>query len=180
MGLNFVDALPDDDVQPRSTHSETARLLRENPTSTGWADISPEGGYSKRATATAFAKGINDHTHESYRDYGYEAVVRSRAVYGEDGKPVMVDEKDKDGKVKSVPKQEHLLFARYNPSLPNAGTLAPVPEKATSAPEAADKPADEPEAPAPASELGNLSSGPVTSVVDGKGQARTRPAARAK
>lgn len=111
MALKFVEALPEDSVQPRSGHTETARALKENPTSTGWADITKEGGYSKRATATAAAKEINDHTHDAYRDYAYEATVRTV--------------KQANGT------EQHLLFARYNPSADKAGELAPAtPKKA--------------------------------------------------
>lgn len=142
MGLNFITELPDDTVQPRSGHTETARELKANPTSTGWADITKDGGYSKRATATAAAKEINDHTHDAYRDYGYEATVRTV--------------KQADGS------EQHLLFARYNPTADKAGELAPATPKkarksaaskgqtATVAPVSDDQSTGDQSAPAPA------------------------------
>jgi hypothetical protein len=142
MALNFVEELPEDGVQPRSGNIETARLLKENPTTKGWANITKDKGYSKRATATAAAKAINDHTHPAYRDYGYQATVRT--VKASDGT------------------EQHLLYARYNPDAPRAGELAPeTPKKVrktkatpasdatTSAPETGDQTSDDTPAPAP-------------------------------
>lgn len=172
MGLNFVTDLPQDGVQPRSGHTETARELRANPTSEGWADVTKEGGYSKRATATAAAKEINDHTHPAYRDYGFEATVRSVNVL--DGSGAQVYEHDEKAD-KNVAKQVHTLYARYNPTVPNAGTLAPEVVKVkkakaetVSAPVAADEKPVDAEAPAV-----------VTSAVNGKGEpVAARPAGR--
>jgi hypothetical protein len=158
MTLNFVEALPEDKVQPRSTHTETARLLKENPTATGWANISPEGGYSKRATATAFAKEINEHTHDSYLDYAFEAVVRTVEV------PRTEDNESGEA---------HVLYARYNPTRPQAGELAPKVEKVKKARKATETVADEAvSAPVAAEQpvTGATSPTGVTSIVDGKGE----------
>lgn len=144
MALNFTTDLPEDVVRARSGNVEIARQLKENPTATGWADITKDGGYSKRATATAAAKAINDHTHKEYRDYGFEATVRSIPVQDADGAQVYETD-EKTGK--KLPKQLHFVYARYNNTLPNAGTLAPeTPKKPrkVKAPESAPAPVSEP------------------------------------
>ena len=187
MALNFVETLPQDGVQPRSGHTETARELRANPTATGWADVTKDGGYSKRATATAAAKEINDHTHPAYRDYGFEAVVRSVNVLDAQGNQVY-EKDDKSGK--NVAKQTHTLYARYNPTLPQAGTLAPEVAKkprkksadanteVTSAPVAADENTGGADAPAESDSAVSL---PAMGQADAPAPvAAARPAARAK
>lgn len=120
MALNFTSALPTDEVASRSQHKGIAAELVQNPGM--WAQIGPEDGYGKRASATSTASDINKDKNNAYKaseDGKFEAVART------------VDDK-------------HLVFARY---LPAAGVPAtPV----TTAPEtdAQDEDGTESEAPA--------------------------------
>lgn len=99
MALNFTADLPQDEVASRSQHKGIAAELAENPGQ--WAQIGPEEGYGKRASATSTASDINKNKNNAYaasEDGKFEA--RARTVEG-----------------------KHLVFARY---VPAGGVAAPV------------------------------------------------------